>query len=84
MALSDGVATPLVLLRDVELVAPLTRREREIAVLVAEGRTSREVADACFVSARTVDNHLAKIYDKLGVRSRVELRDALAPMMVSA
>lgn len=84
MALSDGVATPLVLLRDIELVAPLTRREREIAVLVAEGRTSREVADACFVSARTVDNHLAKIYDKLGVRSRLELRDALAPMMVSA
>jgi DNA-binding CsgD family transcriptional regulator len=51
----------------------LTAAERRVAVLVAEGRTNREVADALFLGERTVASHLTHIYAKLGVRSRTEL-----------
>jgi DNA-binding NarL/FixJ family response regulator len=51
----------------------LTAREREIAGLVAAGRTNREIAEQLVLSTRTVDAHLRRIYGKLGVRSRVEL-----------
>lgn len=63
-------------------VVPLTRREREIAALVAQGRTSKEVAEACFLSVRTVENHLSRVFDKLGVRSRSEVAEALGPLTV--
>jgi DNA-binding NarL/FixJ family response regulator len=52
---------------------PLTAREREIAELVAAGRTNREVAEQLVLSTRTIEAHLRNIYGKLGVRSRVEL-----------
>jgi len=58
-------------------LAPLTAREREIAELVAAGRTNREVAAQLVLSARTVEAHLRNIYGKLGVRSRVELARAV-------
>ena len=48
-------------------------REREIAQLAADGLPSRVIAERLFVSVRTVDNHLARIYTKLGVTSRSEL-----------
>ena len=51
----------------------LTPAERRVAVLVAEGRTNREVASALFLGERTVASHLTHIYAKLGVRSRTEL-----------
>jgi DNA-binding CsgD family transcriptional regulator len=51
----------------------LTAAERRVALLVAEGRTNREVAAALFLEERTVASHLTHIYAKLGVRSRVEL-----------
>ena len=51
----------------------LTAAERRVAVLVAEGRTNREVASALFLGERTVASHLTHIYAKLGVRSRTEL-----------
>jgi ATP/maltotriose-dependent transcriptional regulator MalT len=54
-------------------LAPLTTREREIAELVAAGRTNREVAEQLVLSTRTIEAHLRNIYGKLGVRSRVEL-----------
>ena len=57
-------------------LAPLTAREREIAILVAAGRTNREVAEQLVLSARTIEAHLRNIYAKLGVRSRVELARA--------
>ena len=41
--------------------------------LVAEGRTNKEVAAALFISVRTVEANLTRIYAKLGVRSRTEL-----------
>lgn len=50
----------------------LTKRELEVLQLVIEGRSSKDVADALYVSKRTVDFHLANIYDKLQVSNRVQ------------
>ena len=58
-------------------LGPLTAREREIADLVAAGRTNREVAEQLVLSAKTIEAHLRNIYAKLGVRSRVELARAV-------
>lgn len=51
----------------------LTRSEREVARLAGEGLTTPEIADRLFVSPRTVQTHLAHIYQKLGVSSRRDL-----------
>ena len=51
----------------------LTGRELEVARLVAEGLSNREVADRLVVSERTVDNHVYRIFRKLGIRSRNEV-----------
>jgi DNA-binding CsgD family transcriptional regulator len=70
----QGAATPgLAAADEVEPVAALTRREEEVARLVARGLTSKEVADRLYLSVRTVDNHLQRAYTKLGVSSRKEL-----------
>ena len=50
----------------------LTKREVEVLTLVIEGKSSKEVADMLYVSKRTVDFHLANIYDKLQVTNRVQ------------
>ena len=55
----------------------LTRREREIALLAAQGVASKEIGERLFISRRTAENHLAKVYDKLGIRTRVELSRVL-------
>jgi len=55
----------------------LTGREREIAELVAGGRSNKQVAAALFVSEKTVERNLSAIYARLGIRSRVELPRAL-------
>lgn len=57
--------------------ALLTPREREIASLVARGRSSKEVAGDLVLSVRTVDNHLANVYAKLGIPGRAQLASAL-------
>jgi DNA-binding NarL/FixJ family response regulator len=49
-----------------------------VATLVAAGKRNREVAAALFLSEKTVESHLARIYDKLGVRSRAALATILA------
>ncbi|MEM9616176.1 MAG: helix-turn-helix transcriptional regulator [Actinomycetota bacterium] len=54
-------------------VDPLTRRQREIAALVAAGRRNNEIAERLHVSVRTVETHLRAIYRKLGVPNRREL-----------
>jgi DNA-binding CsgD family transcriptional regulator len=54
--------------------AELTRREREVADLAAQGLANREIADHLVVSVRTVENHLQRVYAKLGVSSRDQLR----------
>ena len=51
----------------------LTATERRIAELAAGGMTNREVAEAAFVSPKTVEANLARVYRKLGIRSRAEL-----------
>jgi DNA-binding CsgD family transcriptional regulator/DNA polymerase III delta prime subunit len=51
----------------------LTPTEERVAALVGEGRTNREVSAALYVTERTVEGHLTRIYAKLGVRSRAEL-----------
>lgn len=50
--------------------------ERQIADLVAEGLTNREIGEQMFISPRTVQGHLSRIFPKLGVTSRRELREA--------
>jgi DNA-binding CsgD family transcriptional regulator len=57
----------------------LTAAERRVALLVADGRTNREVATALFLGERTVASHLTHVYAKLGVRSRTELARHLQP-----
>jgi len=52
---------------------PLSPREREIVTLVAQGLTSRQIADRLVVTERTVDTHLEHVRDKLGVRSRAQI-----------
>jgi len=62
---------------EVPTIAPpsdgLTQREREVALLVADGLRSREVAERLGIASQTVKSHLKTIFDKLGVRNRVEL-----------
>jgi DNA-binding NarL/FixJ family response regulator len=48
----------------------LTRRETEVMELVAGGKTNREIAAELFLSVRTVDGHVSRIFDKLDVNSR--------------
>ncbi|HKU66462.1 MAG TPA: helix-turn-helix transcriptional regulator [Candidatus Baltobacteraceae bacterium] len=55
----------------------LTPRQREIAALAASGKTNREIAGALGLSHRTVGNHLATIFDQLGIRARWQLEEAL-------
>ncbi|MDG4792889.1 LuxR family transcriptional regulator [Micromonospora sp. WMMD1082] len=69
----DIVHTPALL-----AAAPtLTDREWQVARLAADGGTSRAIAEQLFLSARTVENHLQRVYSKLGVTSRAELKAAL-------
>jgi DNA-binding CsgD family transcriptional regulator len=56
----------------------LTPTEQRIAQLVGEGKTNREVADALFISVKTVEANLSRIFHKLGVRSRTELTRRIA------
>jgi non-specific serine/threonine protein kinase len=51
----------------------LTAREREVAILIAHGKTNREIADTLVVSARTVDNHVLNVLGKLGFASRSQV-----------
>ena len=70
-----GSTTPT--LATVDSVMPLTAREREVALLTAQGLTAKEVGERLVVSSRTVSNHLQNVYSKLGISSRAELADAI-------
>ena len=58
-------------------IFPTSPAEREIAVLAAEGQSSKDIAAKLFISLRTVDNHLQRIYSKLGVTGRDQLKELL-------
>jgi DNA-binding CsgD family transcriptional regulator len=74
-ARAGGLRTPMLSRGDG--IEPLTAREREVALLAAQGRTSRAIGEHLGLSTRTVDTHLARVYRKLGIAGRAELVAAL-------
>jgi DNA-binding CsgD family transcriptional regulator len=62
----------------------LTPTERRVAEFAAEGRTNRQIADAMFVTVKTVEANMSRVLHKLGIRSRKELPAALARVAESA
>ena len=63
--------------RDVQPVVELTAQETQIARLVADGRSNPEIAAELFISPRTVEYHLHKIFSKLDITARGQLARAL-------
>ena len=55
---------------DAQRLASLSDRERQVLTLVAQGRSTAEIAKSLFLSEKTVRNHLANIFDKLDVAAR--------------
>jgi two-component system response regulator DctR len=60
-----------------DLLAELTEREREVMQLVVDGRPNKLIADALNISVRTVEVHRARVFDKMNVKSAVELANKL-------
>ncbi len=59
-------------------LAGLSRREREIADLVAEGLTNREIGRRLYLSEKTIETHLTRVFQKLALRSRAQVAAAIA------
>ncbi|MEU6082064.1 LuxR family transcriptional regulator [Streptomyces sp. NPDC047108] len=70
----QGARTPLL---TAAAAVPLTDREREVALLAAAGRTSKDIATDLSLSVRTVNNHIQSAYRKLGVSTRQQLAAVL-------
>jgi DNA-binding CsgD family transcriptional regulator len=64
--------------RSVETRDSLTAQERQIALMAREGLSNPEIGSRLFLSPRTVEWHLRKVFGKLGIRSRRELASALS------
>lgn len=63
--------------REESVYADFTEREQEIAALLTEGLTNRQIADRLYISEGTVKNYISTIYDKTGIHDRVKLVVAL-------
>jgi ATP/maltotriose-dependent transcriptional regulator MalT len=74
LAAAGEVASP----RDEEWTRLLTPQELQLSMIVGRGATNKEAAAALFISPKTVEAHLHRIYVKLGIRSRTELAGLLA------
>jgi DNA-binding CsgD family transcriptional regulator len=62
----------------------LSAAERQVADLAASGATNKEIAAALFMSVKTVEAHLSRIYRKLNVRSRTELASHISPAVLTS
>ncbi len=71
----EGARTPALQLASAAV--RLSRREREVAALAADGRANKEIAERLSINVRTVEGHLYQAFAKLGVTDRAELSDAL-------
>jgi DNA-binding CsgD family transcriptional regulator len=69
--------------RDPGAWAQLSPQELQIAQLAAEGLSNRQIGEQLYLSHRTVESHLYRLFPKLGVTSRAQLRDALEPVASS-
>ncbi|WP_218638822.1 LuxR family transcriptional regulator, partial [Streptomyces acidiscabies] len=74
-ALASGVETPALVERApaADALEGLAAMERQVAALVMEGATNREIAARLFISVKTVEATLTRVYRKLGIRSRVDI-----------
>jgi DNA-binding NarL/FixJ family response regulator len=61
-----------------EGIATLSQREREIAELVAEGLTNRDIGARLYLSEKTIETHLTRVFQKLGMRSRTQVAAEVA------
>lgn len=78
----EGASTPGLSLMDTP--QPLTERELEIAYIASRGLSSKEIAATLTLSVRTVDNHLHRLYSKLGITNRRQIATALKAMKGSS
>jgi DNA-binding CsgD family transcriptional regulator len=69
-----GARTPLIMAGEQDMLDPLSPREREIATLASNGLSSPAIAERLGLSERTVENHLSRVFVKLGIKSRRQLR----------
>jgi len=77
VTVTDGATGDTVRKRTVESRDELTAQEAQVARLAAQGRTNPEIGAQLFISSRTAEYHLHKVFTKLGITSRRKLRDAL-------
>jgi two-component system response regulator DctR len=81
LLLSEAALARRAAKRQVErALAELTEREREVMNLVVEGRPNKLIADALDISVRTVEVHRARVFEKMNVKSAVELANLLHPL----
>jgi DNA-binding NarL/FixJ family response regulator len=87
MTLDDAIAEALRQASDVKPAQPpdrsgLTRRELEIATMVAAGMTNRQISQKLFIAERTAEGHVERIRNKLGFRSRAQVAAWAAEMRI--
>ncbi|MBI3399653.1 MAG: response regulator transcription factor [Deltaproteobacteria bacterium] len=69
--------------RDMRKKNALSRREKEVVKLVAEGSRNKEIACRLYISEQTVKSHLNRIYSKLGIHCRIKLAAYYFPFLSS-